>query len=70
MTYKAQFLARQNQKKQTLVDERIQRKHELREALKVAISKEHRFGIREDCRQDLDAEWDRVIDLMEALVRE
>jgi hypothetical protein len=33
------------------------------------ISREHRFGIREDCRAELDQGWDRVLDLMEAFVR-
>lgn len=62
-------MARSPKSKSTLVDERVQRKRELREALKSMTSREHRFGIREDCRQELDAGWDRVIDLMEALAR-
>lgn len=42
-------------------------RRQLREALKKAIDRERRFGIREDARADIDTCWDEVIALMEAL---
>lgn len=40
---------------------------ELREALKFAVNGEHRFGIRDDCRAELDQRWDKVVALLEQL---
>lgn len=40
---------------------------ELREAFKAAIQGEIRFGIREDCRAELDQRWERVMDMLEKL---
>lgn len=48
-------------------EQRQQTRTELREALKSAVNGEQRFGIREDCRPELDARWDRVIELLERL---
>jgi hypothetical protein len=36
----------------------------LREAFRKAVDGEHRFGLREDARPELDQRWDRCIDLM------
>lgn len=44
-----------------------QTRAELREAFKSAVMGEVRFGIREDCRPELDQRWDRVMDLIERL---
>jgi hypothetical protein len=50
-------------------ESRAQLKRELREALKLAIDKEHRFGLRADARPELDANWDRMIDKLEEFLR-
>jgi len=42
---------------------------ELREAFKSAVQGEIRFGIREDCRPELDQRWDKIMDLIEKLTR-
>lgn len=47
--------------------DRAQTRMELREAIKSAVSGEQRFGIREDCRPELDQRWERVMDLIEQL---
>jgi len=39
----------------------------LRAALRKAVSHEQRFGIREDCRTEVEAHWDEVIRLLEQL---
>lgn len=36
----------------------------LKEALRMAVDGEQRYGIREEARPELDKRWDRVIDLM------
>ena len=48
-------------------EQRQQTRTELREAIKSAVTGEQRFGIREDCRPDLDQRWERVIALIEKL---
>lgn len=48
-------------------DRRLQTRAELREAFKSAIQGEIRFGIREDCRPELDQRWERVMDLLEKM---
>lgn len=48
-------------------EQRLQTRTELREALKNAVDGEHRFGIREDCRPELNQRWERVMDLIEKL---
>jgi hypothetical protein len=50
-------------------EQRQQTRAELREAFKNAVSGEQRFGIREDCRPELDQRWERVMDLIEKLKR-
>jgi hypothetical protein len=42
---------------------------DLRAALRSAVDRERRFGIRDDCRSDCEASWDRVIEKMESLWR-
>lgn len=48
-------------------EQRPQTRAELREAFKSAVTGELRFGIREECRPDLDQRWERVMDLLERL---
>ena len=48
-------------------EQRQQTRTELREALKHAVDGEHRFGIRGDCRPELDQRWDKALDLLEKL---
>ncbi len=48
-------------------EQRLQTRAELREAIKSAVTGEQRFGIREDCRPELDQRWEKVMDLIEKL---
>lgn len=47
----------------------LQVRAELRAAFKSAVDGEHRFGIREACRPELDQRWEHVMDLIEKLVK-
>lgn len=42
---------------------------DLRDALRYAVDKERRFGIRDDCRADCELAWDMVVEKMERLWR-
>jgi len=37
------------------------------EAFRAAVDGEHRFGLRADARPELDARWERVIELLTEL---
>ena len=49
--------------------DKLDTRTKLTEAFRHAVDGEHRFGIRGDCRGDLDMRWEKVIGLIEELCR-